>query len=136
LFCTLLNFSKEKHAPKCEFCEETTELYLRFQYALDAGTWTYKVLGVFLPVPPPDSWPNKEDGSEVKFYPFLVVMEYAKNKNNPEEKSGKVFWLPYWHTDEKHTRYGQWAPSLDHAHFKSLLEQAQGRFPDLLGPKS
>jgi hypothetical protein len=120
----LLTFSKAEI--RCKTCAKGAELRLSFPYGLEAGAWTYKVLDAFSP-DEPESW-DKQDGSKVTFYPFLVVMGYVDNPVRTD--NGFAFWFPYWHIeqDEKGTvkrKYGQWAPCLDHGILTSLLGQAR-----------
>jgi hypothetical protein len=118
LFKALLEFSRS--APKCGACGTIKNLHLKFSFGLGAGEGSFKVLGAFLP-PDLKSW--RDDGREVTYHPFLVVLEGT-------EKDGCSFWFPYWHIVEgggatKKTKYGQWAPLIDDYQFDSLIAQAR-----------
>lgn len=119
LFDALLDLSNGL-VSNCAACGGFKELHLVFDFGLDAGSAECKVLHAFLPLDLV-SW-NQEDGKQVTFYPFLVVMERTDVK-------GRAFWLPYWHTVEgmakKGRKYGQWAPFMDEPLFKSLVAQAR-----------
>jgi hypothetical protein len=115
LFDALHEFSVA--SPKCEVCKATKVLHLDFPFGLGAGLSRCRVLCSLLPRQEPLSWLD-DDGQQVKFYPFLVVLE---------DEHGRGVWLPYWHVKEGNTRqykYGQWAPNLDLELFESLVEQA------------
>ncbi len=120
LFQALSNFSSQ--APICNTCRETRELHLIFSWGLEAGSVDHRVLHVFVP----EScvkW-DGENGREITFHPFLVVMQR-------DGEGGHSFWLPYWHivnTDGRiETKYGQWAPCMEDEQFQSLIAQAHAK---------
>lgn len=105
---------------KCKGCGGTEELHLVFDFGLEVGNAACRVLHAFLPRDLA-RW-QTDDGKLVTFFPFLVVMERT-------DKEGQSFWLPYWHTIEGTgtiaRKYGQWAPFMDGALFRSLVAQAR-----------
>ena len=89
LFDALRDFSGS--APTCE-CGAIRELHVVLPFGLAAGTTDCKVLHVFLPRQPV-SW-NLQNGGNVVFYPFLVILRRTGEQGNSA-------WLPYWHVVEK-----------------------------------
>jgi hypothetical protein len=98
-------------------------LKVDFPFGLGAGTFTCKVLAVFLSQWQPE-W-DSGDGGTTKFFPFLVICESL----DPEHR--QTAWLPYWHivtyTDGRptQTKYGQWAPHMDADILADLVAQAR-----------
>ncbi len=115
LFDTLYDF--QKAAPEgCPACGGTRDLHITLDFALGAGDSDFKVISAFLP-DKLESWLGEEE-EEVTFYPFLVVLQRARE--------GKQFcWMPYWHVTGKDARYGQHAVCLDQAQFDSLSAQVR-----------
>lgn len=98
------------------------------KYGVNAGTFEFKVLDVFLPDPLPESWESKS--VKVTFHPFLVVMCAERKNGESCPNPSTAIWLPYWHIEEdgegKRTdaKYGQYAPLMDTPHFISLMKKA------------
>jgi hypothetical protein len=113
LFETLLEYTEgnRKNCPEHKECE----LQLTFPFGLGAKDNRCTVLDCFT-IKEPEQWSN--NGSVVKFYPFLVILK-RHNKNT-------AVWLPYWHVvDGKKKKYGQWAPFMNMELFMKLLSQAK-----------
>ena len=112
LFDTLLNFPRSLLG--CP-CGETNELLLLPPFSLGAGGKCFKVLDVFYESV---SWRN--EGKQVTFYPFLIVLEDTENKDHK-------IWLPYWHVEESKRKFGERAPWMDADLFTALLAKAHAR---------
>ena len=118
LFDALVSFSAGN--PTCADCGRRKNLHLVFEFGLGAGCRHCKVLAAFLPQEL-CSW-KADDGDKVTFYPFLVILA--------TDDGDRSCWLPYWHVAEgrrrtRKTKYGQWAPFINQAEFRSLLTQAR-----------
>src|SRR6266853_1649981 len=107
LFESLLRCSQGK-TPECTQCGNPMRLRLKFDFGLNASNSECTVAAAFTSREP-QSWKDK-DGYPVQFYPFLVFLE--------RHGKGNAAWLPYWHIvdkpNHKFTKYGQWAPFMDH----------------------
>jgi hypothetical protein len=113
LFDTLYN--SPKMAPEeCPACGGTRELRVHLDFQLGAGDGDFKVISALLPSKL-ESW-SGEEGEEVTFYPFLVVLEGGA-------ESKQFCWMPCWHDVGKEARYGQHAVGLDHAQFDRFIAQ-------------
>ena len=117
LFESLIGFAKEN--PPCTDCKKRKDLHLVFEFGLGVGRCHCKVLAAFLPQ---DLCSWKDGNDRVTFYPFLVIVE--------TDDGDRSCWLPYWHIAEsqcgnRKTKYGQWAPFMNQAEFRSLLTQAR-----------
>jgi len=123
LFDTLKNWANDvRH--KCSECQTESEIHLTFDFSLGAGPYSCKVLDVFLP-DKIRSWP--EDGKQIEYYPFLVIVESL----DPEEGYMSV-WSPYWHLkysagENPQIIYGQYASHLDLESFASLVKKASAK---------
>jgi hypothetical protein len=117
LFDALRDFSNT--TPLCK-CGAANELHVVLDFGLEARPAHCKVLHAFLPRPLVD-WP-KGDGTNVTFYPFLVILQRIGDEKHST-------WLPYWHIEEKagmiRRKYGQWAPFMDDPQFEDLVAQAR-----------
>ncbi len=108
--------------PLCQ-CGSQRYLEATFPFALGAGVFACKVIGVFRPEWTPD-WKD-DDGNTVIFRPFLVIGELL------DQARRKTAWLPYWHevaySDGRvpKMRYGQWAPHMDADILDNLIQQAR-----------
>ena len=77
-------------------------------------------LAGFLPTSCP-TW--KDNGRDVTFYPFMIVVERSNNE--------RAFWLPYFHVirdpakSKPICKYGQWAPFMRVDLFEDVLRQAR-----------
>ena len=105
----------------CAKCHKATHLELEFPFGLEAEHHRGRVLRAFLPNPIVE-W-VQDDGSKVRFYPFLVIVQSLK-------RGHLSVWLPYWHvvtapSGSRQTKYGQWAPFMDADSYASLSTQAR-----------
>lgn len=99
-----------------------------FPLGLGAGARVCKVLCAFRPEQKCDAktkWHNDENGTEVTFYPFLVLCEWREG-----ETARQMAWLPYWHTETYpdgriKPKYGQWGPQMDSDIFANLIDQVR-----------
>jgi hypothetical protein len=127
IFNTLLAFSQNTPLI-CKKCKNELIIKLIFHFGLGVGEYPCRILDAFT-VTNPSHWKN-EVGNETYFYPFLVVLELENNKT-------KYTWLPYWHIEQDSegkrlaTKYGQWAPFLEHSILMDLLLQAKNKGHDL-----
>jgi hypothetical protein len=116
LFDTLRDFSQPGSRPACGGCGADRELRVSMAFGLGAGRQDSRVLHTFFPSDPV-RWQH-EDGEQVTYYPVLVALQGTGG-------GGVSFWLPYWHTHGRKTKYGQWAPFTDAPQFSDLLAQAR-----------
>lgn len=96
-------------------------LKLEFPLGLGATDSSCTAARAFLPKEL-ERWTDQRNGSEVCFYPFLVVL-----KRHAREHAA---WLPYWHivtykNGRVKKKYGQWAPFMDEHLLYDLLKQAR-----------
>src|SRR4051812_26409943 len=68
--------------PECPRCRAVMQLHLNYPFALGAGAADAIAVDGFLPDPCP-TW--QDQGRDVTFYPFLVIVEQAN--------SGRAIWL-------------------------------------------
>ena len=105
----------------CPNCGSAAELQLTFAFGLNASHSECTVRECFVPRRL-ESWAGK-DGSQVTFYPFLVILDRHERE--------RAAWLPYWHLIVRGRnsvqKYGQWAPFMDFRLFADLLNQAEAK---------
>ena len=120
LFDVLLARAREEPL-RCAKCSGLATLRLKFPFGLNAADSECTVQDCFIPRQL-ESW-KERDGSNVTFYPFLVIVQRRGRE--------LATWLPYWHVVERGprpmTKYGQWAPFMDFHLFADLLSQARAK---------
>lgn len=103
---------------QCPTCSANRQIHLGFDFGLDVGGKDSVALAAFLPRRL-ESWKDAKQRN-VTFYPFLVV--------TAREGRDRAVWITYWHIildgNKRISKYGQWAPYMDHDLFVDLIEQA------------